>query len=264
MTTSEIQAPFIEADANAPTAELRALMDESGYLFFRGLVPGDAVLAVRREVLGLCAQAGWLAADSDPMDAIVAPTQEALVEGQPDYSAVYRQVLKLPRFHDFPNQPALLGVARKLLQSDEVLVHPRRIGRLTFPNQDYAPTPPHQDWFYIRGAVETYSCWMPLGECPMNQGGLAVWPGSQHHGFMEHDAVNEKAVVGTGIEVDESEAHWHTGDFESGDALFFHSHTVHKALPNRTNRLRISTDNRFQRPSDEIDPNSLVPHNPSR
>ena len=39
---------------------------------------------------------------------------------------------------------------------------------------------------------------------------------------------------------------WHTGDFAAGDVLVFHSHTIHKALPNLTpDRLRLSTDNRY-------------------
>ena len=36
---------------------------------------------------------------------------------------------------------------------------------------------------------------------------------------------------------------------------------MHQALPNRSGRsLRLSTDNRYQRESDEIDPSSLRPH----
>jgi ectoine hydroxylase-related dioxygenase (phytanoyl-CoA dioxygenase family) len=54
---------------------------------------------------------------------------------------------------------------------------------------------------------------------------------------------------------------WHTGDFGVGDALFFHSYTIHKAMPNLTsNQLRVSTDNRYQRPKDDIDPGALKPH----
>jgi len=34
------------------------------------------------------------------------------------------------------------------------LVHPRRIGRITFPGSAALTTPPHQDYFYIRGTVE--------------------------------------------------------------------------------------------------------------
>jgi ectoine hydroxylase-related dioxygenase (phytanoyl-CoA dioxygenase family) len=259
-TDNATYAPFIESDANASAEALRAEMNERGYLFFRGLVPADEVLATRRDVLEHCAAAGWLDPSYDLMDGIAAPGQKPLSEGMSEYTAVYRHILKTPRFHDFPTNPALMSVAQKLLQS-EPFVHPRRIGRVTFPQYTVATTPPHQDHFYIRGAVETYSCWIPLGECPVELGGLAVWPKSQSKGFIDHTEHSPGAVGGRGVPVDESEAVWHVSDFGLGDTLFFHSFTIHKAMPNVTpNRLRVSTDNRYQRPKDEIEPGALKPH----
>jgi ectoine hydroxylase-related dioxygenase (phytanoyl-CoA dioxygenase family) len=235
-------------------------MAEQGYLFLPGLVPADAVLDVRRAVLEHCAAAGWLDPERDLMDAVAAPGHEPLTEGMPEYNAVYRKVLRTPLFHDFPLQSALLDAAGALLEG-EVLVHPRRIGRITFPNHVVATTPAHQDHFYIRGAVETYSCWIPLGSCPIELGALAVWPGSQERGFIDHSEHIKGAVGGRGVPVDESEAQWHVSDFNIGDTLFFHSYTIHKAMPNLTSdRLRISTDNRYQRTHESIDPAALVPH----
>lgn len=252
--------PFVESDPGAGAPALRAVLAEQGYLFFRRLVPADDVLAVRRDVLDLCAEAGWLDPSRDPIDGVVAPGMQPTSEGQAPYMQVYRKVLRLPGFHDFPCHPALMQVAAKLVDG-EVLVHPRRIGRMTFPNNVGATTPAHQDHFYIRGAVATYSCWTPLGACPIELGGLAVWPGSHTRGFIEHDQHIEGAVGGRGVPVDEAEAVWHTADFEPGDALFFHSFTIHKALPNLTrDRLRISTDNRYQRDGDAIHPGALLPH----
>jgi ectoine hydroxylase-related dioxygenase (phytanoyl-CoA dioxygenase family) len=235
-------------------------MEEQGYLFFRALVPEADVLAVRRAVLEHVREAGWLDPSRDVMDAVVAPGQEPTTEGRPEYMAVYRKVLKTPLFHDFPCHPALMAVARALIDG-EVLVHPRRIGRMTFPNFTAATTPAHQDHFYIRGSVDTYSCWTSLGDCPVELGGLAVWPGSHRQGYIDHTERHPGAVGGHGVPVDEAQAVWHTGDFRAGDALFFHSYTIHKALPNLTaDRMRLSTDNRYQRAGDAIDPGALKPH----
>ena len=251
--------PFIESGSQADSDILRREMNENGYLFFRALVPKDEVLRVRSDVFELCREAGWLDASRDTMDGIAAPGIAPLMEGMADYMAVYRHILKLPSFHAFPSHPSLTNVAQKLLDS-EVLIHPRRIGRVTFPHLLSATTPPHQDHFYIRGSVETYSCWTPLGECPRELGGLAVLPESQREGFLEH-TVKTAGVGGTGVPIEESETTWHTSDFGIGDALFFHSYTIHKALPNLTSdRLRLSTDNRYQRPKDDIDPSALLPH----
>lgn len=258
-TTTENIVPFIESDAGASSESLRAAMNEQGYLFFRGLIPEEAVLRVRRDIFELCREAGWLDPSRDMMDGIAAPGHKPLQEGMPEYTKVYRQVLRLPSFHEFPAHLSLMNIAQKLLES-EVFIHPRRIGRVTFPNFLSATTPPHQDHFYIRGAVETYSCWTPLGECPRELGGLAILPESQRQGFLDH-TVTTSGVGGSGVPIDENQVTWHNSDFGIGDALFFHSYTIHKAMPNLTSdRLRLSTDNRYQRPKDDIDPGALKPH----
>ncbi len=255
--------PFIESNFAAPADQLRAQMQENGYLFFRALVPADEVLKVRHAALELCDQAGWLDADAALMEGVMRPGIAPTGEGKADYMAMYRKLLKTPLFHAFPDLPPLRQVAAKILdvESSEVLTHPRRIGRVTFPHNIGATTPAHQDHFYIRGAVETYSCWIPLGECPIELGNLAVWRGSHKRGFIEHSETIPGAVGGRGVPVDESAAEWHCTDFGLGDALFFHSFCIHKALPNGTeNLLRVSTDNRYQRPHDKIEPDALLPH----
>ena len=46
-----------------------------------------------------------------------------------------------------------------------------------------------------------------------------------------------------------------------GDVLFFHSHTVHQGLPNRSgDRLRLSADFRYQRASEPVIYQVLTPH----
>lgn len=259
-SNNDLLGAFVEADASAPVAQLQAQMEHDGYLFFRNLVPRDEVLAVRHEVLALCAEAGWLDPTSDLMDGVVAPDSTPLTEGQGPYMAVYRKVLKLPSFHDFPAHPELMRIAQILL-GDQVLVHPRRIGRMTWPHNTEVTTPPHQDFYYIRGSVQTYSCWAPLGACPIALGGLAVWPGSHTRGYLDHSVHHPGAVGGCGVPIDPAEARWVSADYEPGDALFFTSYTIHKALPNLTaNCMRLSTDNRYQRPNDPIDPGALQPH----
>ncbi len=252
---------FIEADATQNAATLREQMERDGYLFFRALVPAAEVLQVRRDVLEVLSEAGWIDPAHDLMEGIAYPGIEPKTEGMREYTDVYRKVLKLPRFHNFPCHPALMDIANKLL-GQEAFVHPRRIGRITFPGSAKWTTPAHQDYFYIRGSVETYSCWTPLGDCPMNLGGLAVWPGSHKVGYIEHSVSHPGAIGGYGVPIDESQAVWHTTDFEAGDALFFRSYTIHKALPNLepNRRIRLSTDNRYQIKEDAIDPGALYPH----
>jgi hypothetical protein len=256
---------FLESRLTDAATTLRGRMFRHGYVFVRRAVPEEAIDAVRGQALALCADAGWLDSARPVGDGVANPSYPPTTEGMQDYFAVYRKVLKLPAFHDLPEHPNLRAIAAKLLDHAKPFVHPRRIGRMTFPNFEVATTPPHQDHFYIRGAVETYSCWVPLGAVPITLGGLAVWPGSHRLGFRAHDTMTAGAVGGRGVDPDQlalpDAPVWHTTDFEPGDALFFHAFTVHKALPNRSgDRMRLSTDNRYQRPDEPIEPGALKPH----
>jgi len=224
-------------------------MAEEGYLFFRGLGPKDRIAAARRDVLALCQQAGWCDAEGKWSGA------GPFTEGEKEYMDVYKQVIKLPTFLSVPEAPAMMELVGKIVDGPAQL-HRLRIGRITFPNNVQQTTAAHQDHWYIRGTPATYTIWLPLGDCPLPLGGLAVLPRSHVEGFIEHRHHPEKKYAGHGLQDDQLPAEagdWVGGDFELGDFLVFHSYTIHKALPNLTpDRLRLSTDNRYQRQGDEI------------
>jgi ectoine hydroxylase-related dioxygenase (phytanoyl-CoA dioxygenase family) len=101
--------------------------------------------------------------------------------------------------------------------------------------------------------------WMPLVDCPAELGGLAVLAGSHTLGILPVHAAT--GAGGIGITTDKLGLSWHTSNFAAGDILLFHSHTIHKALPNVTsNRLRISVDYRYQGVSQPIVEDGLYPH----
>jgi len=76
--------------------------------------------------------------------------------------------------------------------------------------------------------------------------------------------VDHHFSLGAGsLVVDEKvqEGPWRSTNYEIGDALLFHSLTVHKALPNVTaDRMRISLDNRYQSVHEPIAEHMLTPH----
>ena len=87
-------------------------------------------------------------------------------------------------------------------------------------------------------------------------GGLQIAAGSHRHGVYDF-----KPCLGAGgMEVVEDPGSWVGGPFNAGDVLFFHSLAVHQGIPNRSRRLRQSVDGRYQRRSDPISPDSLLPH----
>ena len=83
------------------------------------------------------------------------------------------------------------------LIGEEVLVHPFKIGRIMFPtaaNQGYASSLAHQDWSPIQGSFDTYACWIPIGDCPPEMGGLLFSTGSYYNGRLELKLANGLAV----------------------------------------------------------------------
>ena len=232
-------------------------MSEHGHLFFRGLLPASSVLDARAEALKLCRDVGWIDADGSSLEARAAAGMTPPLDASAEWMDFYRRWIELPNFNGLPEHPAIVSVTEKLL-GDSVLVHPRKIGRIGFPSNEGHQTRTHQDFQYIRGTTETYTAWVPLGDCPQRLGSLVVADGSHKLGFREH---RPSAGPG-GLAVDaEADSVWRSQDFAAGDVLIFHSLTMHRALPNRTeDELRISLDNRYQRVADDVDPGSLRPH----
>jgi hypothetical protein len=241
-------APFVVSnDLLSDSAALRQRIRDEGYLFFKSLGPKERITAARRDVLKLCQDAGWC--DATGVWSGAGP----FTEGEKPYMDLYKQVIKLPSFLAVPEDPLLLNLISKVVAGPAQL-HRLRIGRITFPNNTAQTTAAHQDHWYIRGTPATYTIWLPLGDCPIELGGLAILPRSHQDGFIEHRLNPEKKYAGHGLQDDQMrDGPWLAGDFELGDFLVFHSYTIHKALPNLTkDRLRLSTDNRYQRQGDEI------------
>lgn len=245
-------------DALNDAGELRRRLDEDGYVFFKRLQNPDALLTVRREILEACMAGGWLIRGTDPMDGI-ADISAQCTEGDIEYTDVYHEIYKLESFHRVAHAPEVTGIIEKLVDGP-VLPHPQKIARLWFPQYTAHTTPIHQDYVHFQGTYDTYTCWAPTGDCPVELGGLAILPGSH-----KINAVREHHFsLGAGnLAIDQTELQdeWVTTDYEVGDSLIFHSLTVHQALPNVTkDRLRVSLDNRYQAVDQPIAEHMLQPH----
>ena len=236
---------------------LRKRAKDQGYLFMRGLLPSEPVMGVRHSVLKQCAKAGWVSANTNLLDG-VASEEVHIVEGQPEFYGTYAEIQKLEDFHKLALHPKLIGLFQTLFD-EEVLVHPRNICRVFFPHTTEYTTPAHQDFAQIGGTAETWTAWIPLGDCPMSLGGLAIMTGSHHEDVLPHHA--SIGVGGKALDTEMLEYEWVGGDMACGDVLVFHSHTIHRALPNTTSdRLRLSVDYRYQPSSHPVREDSLLPH----
>ena len=245
-------------------AALRERGRVDGYLFFRGRLPAGPLLALRAEMLRIVREHGLLAAAADPDagppdDAVAdldALADLPLVGGCTD--PIYRDVQRLESFHRLAHHADLLAIYRALFDGD-VVPHPRNIARVLLPGPNARATPPHQDFIHVQGAVETWTAWFPLGDCPRELGGLSVLRASHEKGVLPVGPGEGAGGLVTQLCRDESD--WLEVDYRVGDVLTFPSTTVHKGLPNRRpDRIRLSCDFRYQSADEPIEEKSLLPH----
>ncbi len=250
--------PFVDSVPllNLPE-ELRVRAAEQGYLFFRGLLDPALVFDLRRQILEVCGKHGWLDQEAPLMDGI-SRDGSLFIEGHsPGWIAFYTDVQRLRAFNSLALDPALMAMFETLF-GEPVLPHSRNICRVIFPNALTHTTPPHQDNFYIGGTDETWTAWIPAGDCPASLSSLAVAPGTHKLGKLE---VEKATGAGGHAALLAEDTLWAGGDFACGDVLICHSLTAHQGQDNQSgDRLRISLDYRYQPMSHPVRSDSLEPH----
>lgn len=257
-------------DALGDAAELRRRLDEEGYLFIEGFLDRERVLETRAEVLGRLRANGHLHCNRPVGDAVAA--RDANPKWMPDLA---RGNAPLHRLLYEPAGPLMALQARLLGGPVRHFDHTwmRTIGPGT-------GTPPHCDSVYMnRGTDRLHTTWVPLGDVPMELGGLLLLEGSNRHdrlrrfycrkdvdtycqnhakpgetpkrwsgpardGWLTREPAKLRKAMGL---------RWLTADFRAGDVCIFPVQTVHGSLDNQTDRLRISCDARYQLACDPVD-----------
>ncbi len=216
-------------------------MRRDGYLFLPRLLPRDDVAAVQRQVGTIARDAGWLRGDR-PVEDAVAEMSGFCVDPEPTYLKTLRRINRLEDYHALKHHPALIGLLERML-GGPILPHPRVLMRNIFPQREEYTTKAHQDFPNVQGTTEVYTAWLPLIDCPMEVGPLQIAAGSHTAGVYDFDIAGGAG----GIEItDPLDGSWVSADFAAGDVLLFHSMTVHKGVANRSGRLRMSMDVRYQ------------------
>ncbi len=244
---------------------LRARAEQDGFLYFRRFLPTEPLLELRRQILQIVDRHGWLAKGTNLMDAIA--DLDAIAQSEARDKSLYaigvtrdayREIQALELFHTIPHHPNLISLYQTLFQAD-VLPHPRHIARVLLPSPSFAPTPPHQDYIYIQGTHQFWTCWFPLGDCPLELGGLSVMRGSHREKVL--DVAKARGAGGFESILCDKDYQWIQDNYQCGDIITFPSHMVHKGTPNHLrNRIRLSCDLRYQSAHDEIEERSLAPH----
>ncbi len=219
-------------DVGDPAA-VRARLAADGYVFARGLLDPAEVGAIGRRGMATLQTAGWTAPGADPVTAPACLPVRAVAMRDAFGDPAYHRLALDPGLHRLAFESPLADLMHRLL-GPMALCYPLKIPRVVYPAA-LVPRHPgavaHHDY---RAVQDLFTCWVPLVDTPQALGGLALRPGSQRTATVAH-RVLDRLPPG-----------WATADYRPGDVLLFHCLTAHGALPNRTDRLRLSAELRWQ------------------
>jgi hypothetical protein len=257
-------------DIIGDTGALRERMLESGYLYLPGYLDRELVLEARKSVTDRLAAEGLTDPSYLPDEAVALP--DSGLKFKPDLA------------HD--NEPL-----HRLLYSGRMMeFYERFLGgavrhydftwmRVVSPGYGIYP---HGDIVFMgRGTHNLYTAWTPLGDISFELGGLMVLEGSNNLGRIRDDYAKKDvdeycenvpgeeehaknpemngwrwdgSISKDPVEVREQlGGRWLTGEYRAGDLLTFSTYTIHASIDNHSNRIRLSSDSRYQLASAPID-----------
>lgn len=258
-------------DPSLPMDDLRAQYRAQGYLWLKQVLDRDEVLAFRRRFFAAFEEVGLLAPGTDPMDGIYSGGEDRETARK-----ILMETVRWAAYESFCFSPRIWQFYEEFLNGP-VYLHKRKIIRYTRP-QDPNCTGAHYDLTYLRGGTDSVcTSWIPIGDIPVEMGGLVYLEGSDTWGrTMEAEfriknqdlppeerisAYNRNMTKGGWLSKDLPDlaarmgSRWLVADYEAGDMMVHSAYMIHAATLNESseNRLRLSTDIRYQRVREEID-----------
>ncbi|HEX4202925.1 MAG TPA: phytanoyl-CoA dioxygenase family protein [Ktedonobacteraceae bacterium] len=264
---------LVPSDPSRPLEALREQYREQGYLWLRGILNRERVLAFRRRFFEAYASTGLLAEGTDPSAGIFAGNFVSHEVRQ----RLLMEIVRWPEYEAFCLAPEIIGFYEKFF-GGKVHLLKRKIIRYTAPG-DKNCTPGHYDLIYLRaGSDSVCSSWIPLGDIPVEMGGLAYLEHSDALGRkMEAEftaknatlspeerisAYNKNMSAGGWVGKDLAaladliQGRWLLADYAAGDMVVHSPYMIHGSTENHDplQRMRLSTDIRYQLQGDKIDP----------
>lgn len=255
---------------------LRDRFAEDGYLYMTDVLDRAAVDAARGRLLEQLHELNLLQPDAPIADGIARTPWQS--------QSVHKLILG--------NLPL-----QRLLYSGQMLELHELLAGMAIRHFDFTwiraigpgrGTAPHADAVYMnRGTPRLVTTWTPLMEIPLEIGGLLVMPGSHRverlrkyfaadvDTYCENrppraakDTHNWIGPLGDG-KLSENPPllqkglglPWLTAEtYRPGDVVIFSLQTLHASLDNMSNRVRLSTDSRYQPASEPADPRWIGPN----
>ena len=231
--------PLKESDPQTAPEVLASRLDEDGYVVFRNVLDLDKVSAYRRDMVRTLAKHGVV--------------EE--VDGDPIYTG--RRIEDRDTVHDIRTSMETFRSLRQLAGSQELMDQLARVAgrpvellvpknpRYQIPADVFLTTPMHNDIFFYPGVTSVLTAWIPLMDIDQSMGGLLLAAGT-HKKDLGADAYRLEMPSRTPYLPDSvADGVWLRTDFHPGDVLIFQGRIAHKALPNVSNKVRLSVDCRY-------------------
>lgn len=113
----------------------------------------------------------------------------------------------------------------------------------------------HQDDFYVKGAPNEITAWIPLQDTPMHLGALSVMKKSHLYGKLDHDTQWGKKSMPSGV----YDLPINIVEMKRGDVLLFNSFLLHTSNINFSNLIRYSIQIRFTS-QEQGEPSKIMGH----
>jgi hypothetical protein len=249
---AEIRGILSEANENLGDFEqLSKRLEDDGYLLIRGLADPARVTSLKEDILALSRKHHFI---EDTCGS------EPLWSGGPfptdaEFMTVYDEISHLESLKKLAESEEITETMEGLF-GGPVQVWEQLVSRMIFPDPGaLAPLGlgGHQDanpkfGYMVRNF---YTCWVALMEIDEHLGGLALVPGSHKMGVLEHkgtlaSSTQEARQSRQAAGIARDDFQWYSCDYYPGDAVIFTSTTVHRGLANRSDRIRLSCDFRYQ------------------
>jgi hypothetical protein len=247
------------ADLKGDVARRR--LAEDGYVLFRRALPRETVLDIR-EAYFKRFPADLVQNGDRRRGAFSGHMPPGLpkhgVAGHPAYDFVRGDI-----FNGFADHPTLRRIAEALLDGpvERIIRTPLR----HFTKGQNVASRAHVDRTYIEGEPnDVLTLWVPLGDCPVEAGGLTYLEGSHYDVSLEeisretapNDRPHDRRPITHDLKwmSDVTKRRWLIADYEAGDVIAHTPGIVHASLDPDSDLIRLSTDIRFVKAGVPSDP----------
>ena len=256
---------YVGALATTPLAALddgraAARLATHGYVFLRGLLPRELVMAMRERFFALF-PAGFVADGDCRRGAFGVALPGLPAHGTQGHPA--HRFVRSNEFLAFTEHPLLRAASERLLGGAVERLR-RTPVRHFVPGREISSRA-HIDGTYVEAAqADLLTFWVPLGDCPLASGGLAYLEdshleadvGTRTRDIAPFDRADDRRPLTHDLRwmADFTGRRWLVADYAAGDVVVHTPHIVHASLDCHSAEMRLSTDIRYLRAGTHYDP----------